>query len=127
MCARRRHHRQQGDALGVPQGGTRQVAHGVYGSSEHVVPQEFALREGFVELSKQFLCSRGGMRGDEAGKGLVRARVVFRHDQLTRRSTRRANMMNRRGHHGARHDSAGHKGRQSHADDRAETSQLMRM
>ena len=53
--------------------------------------------------------------------------VRVSYSAMIRRSTRRANMMNRRGHHGARHDAAGHKGRQSHADDRAETSQLMRM
>ena len=49
-----------GITAGVPQGGGGQVAHGVFGSSEHVAPQEFTFGKGFIELGKQSLRGREG-------------------------------------------------------------------
>ena len=54
------------DTPGVPQGGGGQVAHGSFGTSEHVAPQEFTLGQGVIELGKQILRDRGGEGGDDA-------------------------------------------------------------
>ena len=91
------------DARGVLQGGGGQVAHGIFGSSEHVAPQEFTFGEGFVELCKQVLRGRDGEGGDEARGGLTRVRVVLSQDLLARCAKGRAEVID----HGG--DAAGHK------------------
>ena len=86
---------------------------------EHNAPQEFALREGFVERSKKFLRGRSSKGGNETREGLIRARVALGQDQLTRCAKGRAKVIDLGGDQGTRHDAPGHEGRQGHTNGRA--------
>ena len=60
-----------------------------------------------------------GSVGDEARAGLVRARVMLGQDQLARRTTGRAKVIDHNRDQGTRHDAAGYEGRQDHTNGRA--------
>ena len=60
----------------MPQGGSGQVAQGVFSSSEHIAPQEFTFGPGFIELARKS-CATGVGRVETRRERASSVRVSY--------------------------------------------------
>ena len=108
------------DAAGVPQRGSGQVTHGVFGARELATPQELEFEQCLVELGEQVLCdSCGRVETSRERASSVRVSYSAKIGWLGG-AEGSAEVVNHGGDQGATHDAVGHEGGKGGSKGRAE-------